>query len=99
MFAFSTQSLAVGAITDEKALSESFTLSDCDIIELRLDALGSGPAVIEFMKRHQHRVPLLITARDPSEGGKNELGIESRKALFNDTLPFASLIDIELANL
>ena len=98
MLTFSSQPLTVGAITDEKAFALTFDLKSADLFELRLDALGAGPDVIEFAKRHHDTVPLLITARDPIEGGLNSLSFAERSAYLNSLLPFASAIDIELAN-
>ena len=98
MLTFSSQPLTVGAITDEKALALSFGLESADLIELRLDALGSNSNVIEFAKRHHRAIPLLITSRDPVEGGLNALSLEERAAHLHALLPFAAAIDVELAN-
>ena len=98
MLTFSSQPLTVGAITDEKALAHTFPSESADLIELRLDALGAGPKVVEFAKRHHDSIPLLITARDPIEGGLNSLSFDDRFSHLQSLLPFASAIDIELAN-
>ena len=87
---------AVGAITDRAALAETFTPADCDLLELRLDALGHGPEVITFAKHHAPTLPLLLTARGPEEGGLGNLSISDRSQALTDLLPFASAIDIEL---
>ncbi|MGJ8726117.1 MAG: type I 3-dehydroquinate dehydratase [Roseibacillus sp.] len=98
MLTFSSLPLTVGAITDEKALTNTFGPESADLIELRLDALGAGQNVIEFAKRHSKSIPLLITARDPSEGGLNSLSHEERASLLQSLLPFAAAIDVEFAN-
>lgn len=98
MFIFPSKPLTVGAITDEKALASDFDQSSCDVIELRLDALGAGSKVVDFCERHHGQIPLLMTARDPSEGGVKEQTLDERLAMQQALLPFASAIDVELAN-
>lgn len=98
MLTFSSQALTVGAITDEKALAHNFERESADLIELRLDSLGSSVAVMDFAKRHAPRMPLLITARDPKEGGLGERDFEERLGLLGALLPFASAVDVELQN-
>lgn len=99
MLSFSNQPLTVGAITDEKALSGNFGTESADVVELRLDALGSGEAVVDFAKRHHGKIPLLITARDPAEGGSNNLAFAERLRLLRTLLPYAAAVDVEVANL
>src|SRR5438067_2208010 len=60
-----------------------------DLFELRLDrlinsAIGPLPA------------PLIITARDPREGGANNLSAARRRALLLEFLPRAAYVDVEL---
>ena len=60
-----------------------------DFFELRLDRLinseiGPLPA------------PLIITARDPREGGANNLSAARRRALLLEFLPRAAYVDVEL---
>lgn len=99
MLTFATNPLAVGAITDSSALRDTFDLAAADLVELRLDALGSGPEVIAFARKQSADLPLLITARDPGQGGANDLAPEARLALLRDLLPYAAAVDVELANL
>ena len=40
--------------------------------------------------------PLIITARDPREGGANNLSIKQRRKLLARFLPWASYVDVEL---
>ena len=98
MLTFASQPLTVGAITDEKALAKTFCKKSADVIELRLDSLGSGSAVCDFAERHHQEIPLLITARDPQEGGLNACDLANRQDLLQALLPFASALDVELAN-
>jgi len=65
------------------------------LFELRLDSLST------IKDRDQKRIsrlgaPLIITARDPREGGVGNLSIETRCALLLRFLPHAKYIDIEL---
>lgn len=66
-----------------------------DLFELRLDALFAksekGRAALGDL-----RVPLIITARHPREGGSNHLSARERRALLLRFLPCAAYVDIEL---
>jgi len=66
-----------------------------DLFELRLDALFAksekGKANLVNL-----RVPLIITARHPREGGLNHLSARARRTLFLRFLPDAAYVDIEL---
>lgn len=86
----------VGSITSQDALFQSFTTTDCDLIELRLDALGFDKKVLNFAKRHSETLPILITARGPEEGGLHQRTIPERIEAIETLLPFASALDIEL---
>lgn len=66
-----------------------------DIFELRLDALSPISARTE-KKICRLRAPIIITARDPREGGIGKLSIAERRALLLRFLPCATYIDIEL---
>jgi len=84
--------LTVGALADPETFK---TLSpECDVVELRLDSLGTGSEVLHFAKTCP--LPLLITARGPDEGGQNDWGIQDRAEAYLKLLPYASAIDIEL---
>lgn len=87
-----SQAMVVGAIADISALElHNF---ECDLIELRLDSLGLGAKVLEFAKIAP--LPLLITARGASEGGTSDWSVGDRLAAYEQFLPYASAIDIEL---
>src|SRR5256885_14870770 len=60
-----------------------------DLFELRLDRL-TNVAIAELP------APLIITARDPREGGANNLSAVRRRALLLKFLPRAAYVDVEL---
>ena len=95
----SRQPLVVGAVGDHRALVLSVSKNDCDIIELRLDALGSTPAVVQFAENQRISHPLLLTARHPDEGGSGEHSPSRRAELLEQFLPFGALLDLELRSL
>ena len=66
-----------------------------DLFELRLDRLaGMADEVEKVLPRL--RTPLIITARDPREGGANKLRLRQRRDLLARFLNHADYIDIEL---
>jgi 3-dehydroquinate dehydratase-1 len=64
-----------------------------DFFELRLDALVS---CLDEVETAQFPAPLILTARDPCEGGVNNLSLRARRELLLRFLPRAHTIDIEL---
>ena len=60
-----------------------------DLFELRLDRLLATPVP-------ELPAPLIITARDPREGGANNLSPARRRALLLEFLPRAKYVDVEL---
>ena len=66
-----------------------------DLFELRLDAFADEPEVI-LGELKTLSVPLIITARDPAEGGANALSIARRRDMLLRFLPRASYVDVEL---
>lgn len=84
--------LTVGAVAGREALA--VTPVGCDVVELRLDSLGSGPEMHNFARNSP--LPLLITARGSAEGGQSDWSLEERAAAYRSLLPFATFIDIEL---
>lgn len=86
------KTLIVGAIADQASLK--IPAEDCDVVELRLDSLGTGDAVISYAEKCP--LPLLITARGALEGGQNDLSVAERRAMYDKMMPFAAAIDIEL---
>ncbi len=66
-----------------------------DLFELRLDALGYHLGEIERLLPRLE-APLIITARDPAEGGANDLPAAKRRSLFEQFLSRAAFVDVEL---
>ena len=66
-----------------------------DLFELRLDHLCGIADQLE-RKMSILRKPVIITARDPREGGANKLSISQRTDLLLRFLPHAKYIDVEL---
>ncbi len=86
----------VAVISSGPDLAAAIALKDLpDLFELRLDSLSpiTGP---DEQKISRLRVPLIITARDPREGGTGNLSLECRRDLLERFLPRAKYIDVEL---
>ena len=66
-----------------------------DLFELRLDRLAGMAGEVEKVLPRL-RAPLIITARDPREGGANKLGLQQRRDLLVRFLNHADYIDVEL---
>jgi 3-dehydroquinate dehydratase-1 len=66
-----------------------------DLFELRLDHLCGMADQLE-RKMSIFRRPIIITARDPREGGANHLSLQKRLNLLLRFLPYAKYIDVEL---
>jgi len=65
------------------------------IYEWRADCFGGAHVASEIKAL---RRPIILTVRDPREGGQNkELTMEMRAKLYEIYLPYASMIDIEAA--
>ena len=65
-----------------------------DVVEVRLDCLASHERRLDGLLG-TIRLPVLLTARHPLEGGAGNLSSSRRRALLGTFLPFASLIDVE----
>lgn len=66
-----------------------------DCFELRLDCLL--PVLDQIERRISGLgAALIVTARDPREGGANNLSLERRRALLTRFLPHAKYLDVEL---
>jgi 3-dehydroquinate dehydratase I len=70
-------------------------VADVDVVEVRLDALATHLDAVERLIR-KIRIPVLITARHPAEGGIGKLSASQRAAMYHRFLPYATLLDIEL---
>ena len=72
-----------------------------DLFELRLDHLCGTLDQLErkmsiLSGRRGGRGPIIITARDPREGGANNLSLQQRRNLLLRFLPYAKYVDVEL---
>jgi 3-dehydroquinate dehydratase-1 len=65
------------------------------LFELRLDYLVGIENELEN-KMSRLRVPVIITARHPTEGGANNLSLKQRRELLSRFLPQARYVDLEL---
>ena len=95
--------LTVGSVSDLDTLRavDSDDTPQFDILELRLDGLQQ--AEIEEAHRLSLRVqswgvPILITMRDVSEGGIQQLSTEEKEARLQLFAEVASYVDVEIAN-
>jgi 3-dehydroquinate dehydratase-1 len=68
-----------------------------DLFELRLDHLAGMADEVESALPKLH-APLIITARDPHEGGANKLRLRQRRDLLARFLNHAHHIDVELGS-
>ena len=66
-----------------------------DFVEVRLDCLGDNMRQLRSSVE-KIRVPMILTARHPREGGAGALGSRQRAELLKAFLPLASMVDIEL---
>ena len=70
----------------------------CDLIEYRLDSLWACADFSSPLPIHGEK-PIIVTARDPIEGGQNSLKLSERRHLFEQHQMSASILDIEIRNL
>ena len=66
-----------------------------DWLELRVDHFADAPAPLR-KAAPKFPLPLIVTARHPSEGGRHDLGFPRRRELYAEFLPWAAAIDVEL---
>lgn len=76
-------------------MAAKLSAGEVDILEFRLDALADRVDEIE-RTLGALKMPALLTARHPAEGGMNHLSFATRRSLLLRLLPFASLVDVEL---
>lgn len=69
--------------------------SGIDVVEVRLDCLARRSSALVSAVR-EIRLPVLLTARHPAEGGHGALTSAQRLELLEEFLPLASLLDVEL---
>ena len=88
--------LLVGVIASAADLRFALTIKEPpDLFELRLDCLGNVVNQLE-RKMSIFSAPIIITARDPREGGMENLPFEKRCDLLARFLPHAKYVDVEL---
>ncbi len=87
----------VGTLHSESCLRRALRLSpgSLDFLEIRADHFAGNTAALE-RALPRLKIPLLLTARHPAEGGANDLGLQRRRELLLRYLPFAAIIDVEL---
>src|ERR1700720_512948 len=86
----------VGVITTSSDLRLALRMAHPpDLFELRLDYLVGIENEMKN-KVSQLRVPIIITARHPAEGGANNLSLKRRSELLSRFLPQARYVDLEL---
>lgn len=89
--------LVVAAVHSQPGLRLAGRLGsrDVDLVEVRVDALmGNVAGVRSFLARS--KLPVLLTVRHPAEGGIGNLSTDSRRKFFEEFLPSAALVDVEL---
>ena len=94
------QPLVVGTVHSKSALEEATTLSpgDVDCLEIRVDHFLSDPDSL-LASASQLPFPKIVTVRRGDEGGASlELDDRTRSRLFEQFLPIADWIDVELAS-
>jgi 3-dehydroquinate dehydratase I len=90
----------VGTVSQADTLAQLAASAnrDCDIVEIRLDLIGSGtPHWVEYAQAIEARgLPVIITIRLAEEGGQWEQADEARIPLFETALRQLAAVDIEL---
>jgi len=89
----------VGTLSSYDSLARFTSLTEkvCDIVEVRLDHVGTSNDWLNQCKSIEaNRAPVVLTLRSASEGGKSRLENSQRKAIFETALPVVSAIDVEL---
>src|SRR5262249_21983531 len=83
----------VASLEDFERIS-NLSSEEVDLCELRIDLLPRDSVELLPLARRL-KLPKIVTARDPSEGGANALSEELRLQLFEQWLPECDGIDIE----
>lgn len=87
-------STAVVGIVDSPAalrLAERLGRGEVDFLEWRADFLGTGIV--------KSKIPWIVTARHPAEGGQNAMSAPARREALLELLPAAALVDVEIRSL
>ncbi len=89
--------MVVGTVHSIGSLSAALRIkpSAVDLLELRVDAFASDPGRL-LTAIPKFKIPLIVTARHPAEGGAHALSAARRRELYFDFLPHARFLDVEL---
>ena len=92
-FVGSPASAVVGIVDSPEALKAArrLTTKEVDFLEWRADFLGTG--IVES------KIPWIVTARHPAEGGQNNMSPAARREALLELLPAAALVDVEIRSL
>lgn len=89
-----------GNPADLAQLTASETAAACDLVEIRLDLmLETSGGITPASWAQLSGMPLLFTARRPSEGGACSLDATERTRLLEQVLDDAAVVDIEVASI
>jgi 3-dehydroquinate dehydratase I len=90
----------VAVVASPEDMADPILLSTgiVELCELRIDLLNQYLMDLE-KQLAAISAPIIVTVRDPAEGGARSLTEESRRHLLERWLPFSSYVDIELRNL
>jgi 3-dehydroquinate dehydratase-1 len=99
-FALGSIPRVVGTVSQAETLAQlaAVTNRDCDIVEVRLDLIGSNtPQWVEHARAIEARgLPVVVTIRLAEEGGQWKQPDEERLPLFETALRNLTAVDIEL---
>lgn len=96
----SKRPLVVGVIHTPRSLGAALRLraGAVDLFELRADAFAKNPEPL-LRDARRLRAPLIVTVRHAAEGGAVKLSARQRREFFEEFLPHASAVDVELRSL
>jgi 3-dehydroquinate dehydratase-1 len=99
-FALGSIPRVVGTVSQAETLVQlaAITNRDCDVVEIRLDLLGTNtPRWVEHAQAIEaHGLPVVITIRLAEEGGQWTQPDEERLPLFEAAIRDLTAVDIEL---
>jgi 3-dehydroquinate dehydratase-1 len=83
----------VGIVDSPAALRTAgrLRLGEVDFLEWRADFLGTGIV--------KSKIPWIVTARHPAEGGQNAMSAAARREALLELLPAAALVDVEIRSM
>ncbi len=94
------RTLVVGTLHEQTGLrllskSNAKKVKFVDLLEARLDSLPNH-LISAFSSQLPVDLPMIATARHPGEGGVGNLTLAQRRSLLEESLSWASAIDVEL---